>query len=246
MATLLPVSDAGVLTYADIQIINDNVTRQNANNTTLAAGAVTGADAITAHAGGGQGSAFALTAGINRITTCATIGNSVALPASVAGLFVAVINDAALSAQVFGAGTDTIDDVATATGVPLPGKSSKVFYCPLAGVWYTVGYTNFLGLQAITANGAILPRVEATYYITKAGVAAMTLAAPTTTTDDGIRIRIFSNTANAHTVTATGLFQDGAGHVNLATFAANAGASLILEAYQGKWNVISNQGVTMS
>ena len=247
MPTLVGLAQpqGGVLLNSTVDAINLMVASQNTNNTTLAAGTLTGADALTAHSGGGQGSALALTAGINKVTTVAAIADSVALPASAAGLFVTVINDAALSLQVFGAGTDTINDVATATGVALPGKSSATYYCAAAGKWYSTA-TNFLGLQAITANGAILPHVAATYVITKAGVAAMTLAAPTTVTDDGLVLVITSSTANAHTVTATGLFADGAGHVNLATFAANAGASMTIMAYGAKWLIISLNGVTMS
>jgi hypothetical protein len=64
--------------------------------------------------------------------------------------------------------------------------------------------------------------------------------------DDGIEITRASATANAHTITATGLFQTGTASVNLATFAANAGAGLTLMAYNGKWIVIASVGVTFS
>jgi hypothetical protein len=74
----------------------------------------------------------------------------------------------------------------------------------------------------------------------------MTLAAPTATTDDGKIILITSNTANAHTLTATGLLQTGSASVNLATFAAQKGAGLTLIAYQGKWNVLGSVGITFS
>jgi hypothetical protein len=97
----------------------------------------------------------------------------------------------------------------------------------------------------ISASGAIDPRSEGRSMITKAGVAALTLAAPNLG-DDGLYKRIISNTANAHTITATGLYVDGAGHVNLATFAAQIGASIDLMAFAGKWVVIRVQGVTMS
>ncbi len=97
----------------------------------------------------------------------------------------------------------------------------------------------------IPASGAIDPRSEGRSMITKAGVAALTLAAPNLG-DDGLYKRIISNTANAHTITATGLYVDGAGHVNLATFASQIGASLDLMAFAGKWVVIRVQGVTMS
>jgi hypothetical protein len=97
----------------------------------------------------------------------------------------------------------------------------------------------------ISVSGAIPPRTAGRSLITKAGVAALTLAAPSTA-DDGLRKVLISTTAQAHTITATGLFQDGAGHVNLATFAAQIGASIHLMALSGKWVVLSVQGVTMS
>lgn len=98
---------------------------------------------------------------------------------------------------------------------------------------------------------AIPPHSAGLYQVNRAGVDAMTLAAPTAGDsasggDDGKEIHVFSTTAQAHTITATGLFQDGAGHVNTATFSANAGANIRLMAFNGKWIVLSLQGVTMS
>lgn len=101
-------------------------------------------------------------------------------------------------------------------------------------------------LVPLAVSGAIDPHTSNRYVITKAGVAALTIAAPTAGADDGMLLEITSSTANAHTVTATGLYADGAGHVNLATFAAQIGATLLLMAYQGKWYVQVAQGVTMS
>lgn len=103
---------------------------------TLATGA---ADALTAHAGGGQASALALTAKVNRVSTVATAGDSVALPASTPGLVVTVINDTATPMQVYGVTPDTINDVATGTGVTLPANSTAYFACPVAGKWYSTG-----------------------------------------------------------------------------------------------------------
>jgi hypothetical protein len=97
----------------------------------------------------------------------------------------------------------------------------------------------------VSANGAISPHVSGGYVITKGSIAALTLAAPTAGTDDGVRIEITSNTAFAHTVTATGLFLTGTASVNLATFAAFAGARLSLRAYNGKW-FASGTGITFS
>jgi len=99
---------------------------------------------------------------------------------------------------------------------------------------------------AVTADGAVSPSVQATYNVTKAGVAAMTLAAPTAVTHDGQIIRIFSATANAHTLTATNLLETGTANVSVATFAAQLGAGLTLMARNAKWVVLSSVGVTFS
>ena len=55
-----------------------------------------------------------------------------------------------------------------------------------------------------------------------------------------------SSTANAHTITATGLLQCGTAAVNVATFAAQAGAGLTLLAYNGKWIVQASVAITFS
>lgn len=107
------------------------------------------------------------------------------------------------------------------------------------------GLTNQPSLLA--ANGAIPPHASGVYVITKSSaLAALTLAAPTAGTDDGVTIVVTSNTAFAHTLTATGLLQTGTATVNLATFAAFAGASITLYAYNAKWNVLSSTAITLT
>lgn len=90
---------------------------------------------VTAHAGGTKAAATALTAQFNRIGTCATTDDSVLLPAAAKGRFMVVFNDGAAAARVFGAGTDTIDGVATATGVPLTNAKRAAFFCLADGAW---------------------------------------------------------------------------------------------------------------
>jgi len=107
------------------------------------------ADGLTAHAGGGQGSSYAITYPINRFTVVATAGDSAHLPVSVAGMEVVVINDAVNAMQVFGAGTNTINDIATATGVSQLGKSAVLYISSVAGKWYSIGLgLNFSGALA--------------------------------------------------------------------------------------------------
>lgn len=91
-------------------------------------------------------------------------------------------------------------------------------------------------------------------YIVKGGGGAdlMTIAAPNagdsvSGADDGKTIEVISQQASAHTITFTGnTAQDGAGHTTTATFAAQLGASIKIQAYQGKWIVKALQGVTMT
>src|SRR5271165_2089451 len=61
-----------------------------------------------------------------------------------------------------------------------------------------------LNLIAVTANGAIDPTTSARYMFTKAGVAAVTLAAPVSGVGDGTVIVFTSTTTDQDTVTFTG------------------------------------------
>ena len=205
--------------------------------------------AITAHSGGTQAAAVNLTSMINRVSVVAAQGDSVALPASAIGLEITVINRGANPCQVYGNNTaaDTINGIATGTGISQGINTAAVYICNVAGNW-EVPINSLVSStpQALSVNGAIPAHVGHTYVITKAGVLAETLAAPTATTDDGIEITVTSSTANAHTITATGLLATGTASVNVATFAAFAGAGLTLMAYQGKWNVIAQIGITFS
>jgi hypothetical protein len=204
-------------------------------------------DNITAHAGGGQGAAVALTAVVNRITTAANQGDSVKLPPSAPGLTIFIDNHGAKPIQVFGSGTDTINGIATATGISQGVNTVQTYFCVTAGNWeipLAGGTPEAFTTQA--ASGAIPPHVSHNYVITAASAEALTLAAPTATTDDGVLIALMSNTAYAHTLTATGLLNTGSASVNTATFAAYAGAGLTLMAYQGKWIVQYANGITFS
>lgn len=83
-----------------------------------------------------------------------------------------------------------------------------------------------------TANGAIAQK-SGLVTLSKAGVAVMTIADPTTGTDDGKVLHIVSTTANAHTVTTTTGINGGANHKS--TFGGAVGDQLNLIAVAGKW-----------
>ena len=89
-------------------------------------------------------------------------------------------------------------------------------------------------VQVGSANGAITIK-DGFVVLTKAGVAAMTLADPTATTDDGKELTVIALTANAHTVTiASGLNGAGAG-ADVGTFGGAVGDRFTVVAYNGKW-----------
>jgi|SRR5579863_1402970 len=98
--------------------------------------------AITAGTTRTQAGATALTREVNRIDTStapatgSTLGDGVALMPSVAGLDVTVINNTANPIQVYGNGSDTINGVAGATGVPIPPGDVATFECAIAGAWH--------------------------------------------------------------------------------------------------------------
>lgn len=102
------------------------------------------------------------------------------------------------------------------------------------------GQTEYLTDGAIAiANGTAL--------LTKGSAGAYTLAAPTAA-QAGTRLRIISQTAFAHVITATNLIDDGVtgGAKDTATFAAFAGAAIELEAVNLKWAVVGKNVVTVA
>jgi hypothetical protein len=130
--------------------------------------------------------------------------------------------------------TDTVAENTAAAGVTVDGvllKDSTV--------------TALKKHTAMSSNGAITIG-SGTVIFTKAGVLAATLAAPTAG-QAGTEMTFISGTANAHTITATGLIDDGVtgGSKDLATFEAFVGASITFEAYNLKWVVTAINGASV-
>ncbi len=177
-------------------------------------------DNITAHAGGGQTSAQQLYAEVNRITTVATAGDSVMLPPAVvnqgvtqqAGLTIFIINHGANNMQVYGNGTDTIDDVATATGVTQMPGSATIYTCTTTGKWYanglgegyigsllTLNYqTNVSAAGTTQASGTQLTSQIAVVNTVGAGAGVNLpgLVVSNTTQSSGVQVAIINNGAN--------------------------------------------------
>jgi hypothetical protein len=105
--------------------------------------------AITAHAGGGQASAYQITKKFSLITTVATSGDSVKLPAALAGRSGTISNTAANSCNVFPASGDSFSNLGTNAAEALPGYYVLNYYCIDDGVWFfsivaNTGYSNSL------------------------------------------------------------------------------------------------------
>lgn len=95
-------------------------------------------DKITATAGGGQGAAFPITAQRARVTVVATTADSVKLPASVAGLTIAVLNSGANSLNIFPATGDAINALAVNAAFALAAAGATTYFvCFTAGQWFT-------------------------------------------------------------------------------------------------------------
>jgi len=94
--------------------------------------------------------------------------------------------------------------------------------------------------------------IVSTYIMTKGTPAAITLGAPTAGKPsagghDGFQIKFIAGSAQAHVVTNASPGFNGAGSSkDVATFAAALGNTLVVEAYNGAWYVISNIGVTIA
>lgn len=99
---------------------------------------------------------------------------------------------------------------------------------------------------ALSADGAItIPEHDTVYFITKGTAAALTLAAPTATTHDGLTLKIISTTAAAHTVTHTEGFGGGTTSRDVATFGGAISDGMEIVAYQGVWYVANTRNVTL-
>lgn len=146
-------------------------------------------DSITAHAGGTQAAAFALSVAkkFHRISVCATAGDSVALPTSTAGQAHFIRNDGAAAAQVFGTTPDTINGVATATGVALPAGTGAWYVCTTSGNWTTTlvslqginSLSSVSGTNTVTATAAFPPAAYVVGQVYE-GIAANTNTGATT------------------------------------------------------------------
>lgn len=132
-------------------------------------------------------------------------------------------------------------DVQDHDGVTLGLKLAGVLVLPTAAQ-----LNDQIGSQVIPGDGAVTIKAGVCV-LTKGSAAAITLAAPTSGTDDFKRLTIISATAFAHTVTQTSPGFDGGGAASdVGTYTAAKGNNIVAIAYQGTWYVQSLRNVTLA
>lgn len=101
-------------------------------------------DTMTAHAGGTQAGAIgdaaaALTGVMNRLTVVGSAGDSVVLPAAVAGInSIVVVNDTATSANVFPFTGDSINALGANAAFALAAGKTAEFFSVVNGKWHGI------------------------------------------------------------------------------------------------------------
>jgi hypothetical protein len=131
--------------------------------------------------------------------------------------------------------TNTIAETTAAAGVTIDGVLLKD------------GYISAAEASAVASADAAISLKAGVVIITKGTAAALTLAAPTATTDDFKVLHIVSTTAAAHTVTQTTPGFNNAGTSgDVATFGSAVGNAFTIVAYQGVWYTINTRNVTLA
>lgn len=109
------------------------------------------------------------------------------------------------------------------------------YIAQLAAIEYHDGTT-----AAITNKNGVV-------FITKASAATdITLASPTSGTDDGKQLWIISKTAAAHVITCTAGFGGGTTSRDVATFGGAINDGMLIVAEGGVWWVVETRNVTIA
>lgn len=135
----------------------NNKTQLTDSSGTLQLSAATSfTSSITAFAGGGQGSATAINSDFNVVTTVATAGDSVVLPAAAQARTLVVFNQGAAALAVFPGTGDTINGGSANASVTVPVNAVAVFRGLSDSAWKTQHYAVNGSLEFTGATGANL------------------------------------------------------------------------------------------
>lgn len=134
-----PTTPGTAMTTGDLNV-QGRIMQNGSPYSTGGGGVDTVTGALTAHAGGGQASATALPSQFNVITTVATSGDSVALPAGSPGIHVIVRNSGAQPLAVFpvNGGSAAINAQAANTSISVVANTSAYFEAQSATQWFTI------------------------------------------------------------------------------------------------------------
>lgn len=164
---------------------------------TVGAGTVT--NSITAYAGGGQANATSLTTQINRITTCATAGDSVKLPLATAGKKVTVYNDGATALDIYPQSGENIDPLADNVALRISAGGKASFECAVATTWkYIANQAEVITTKTTTAT---LTTAESGTILADSSGGAYTINLPTAVGNLGLRYKIKKTTSDLSLVT---------------------------------------------
>lgn len=92
---------------------------------------------VTAHSGGGKASATPVAAQMTHVGTVAAAADSMLMFPALKDRVAFLRNSGAHALQLFGQGSDTINDVATATGISVANGTGIWLFCPVDGKWYS-------------------------------------------------------------------------------------------------------------
>lgn len=176
-------------------------------------------DGITAHAGGGSGSATALVSQINRISVCASDHDSVKLPAAIAGVEIGIDNDGAKVLDIYPSGSDTVED--GAGPVTILSGADVTLVCPVTGKWYLQGTSSAAAIPSAAAITVAPYMSGSTILLNTASGSVATLPAATGTGNTYKFVVTTTATSNAHKILAASVsdFLNGiaVGHVSAGT-----------------------------
>ncbi len=86
--------------------------------------------------GGGQTNAAQVSSGMTEVSVTATAADSIKLPQAVPGAAACLRNSGVASMQVFGQAGETINAVASATGVAQANGTTALYLCFSPGKWF--------------------------------------------------------------------------------------------------------------
>lgn len=202
--------------------------------------------AITAHAGGGQGSAYQITKRVNQITTVTTAGDSLKLPAALPGVEGYIFNTQTNSTNIFPTTGDNFVNLAANAALALPGSYVLFFYCTFTGqmlfkVLSDAGVSEaYPFVTATTSPLAIFPSLWSTYVVT-ALANSLTISAPSSVFASGQDLTIMiTDNGTSRTLSWNSAFVQAGGSLPSVTA---AGKKMIFsfkyESVSNKWWCVS-------